>query len=133
MPMTRDDVWTAAQGVRMWLATAEQCFDGSKRRGFGGGLLGWLSRGQVGGTQIREGVDALGKMRVAFLDLELALRLTGMEPIALDTLHLTIASADAGVATRVVVDEHTVAELRTLIAADLYSIDRLCSQLEATR
>jgi hypothetical protein len=122
-----DDIWSAAQNVRMWLATAEGCLGADAPRS---GLARLFSR-RVSRHRVDEAVDAIGKTKVAYLDLEFALHRAEMDPVDLATLHMDVfKSANLGVA-RVVQSDAAVDQMRAAVTADLARIDALIAGVEA--
>jgi hypothetical protein len=117
--MSADDVWGAAQNVIMWLTTAQQSLEGATNRTIGGFFANLLTRGHASRAGAREAADAIGKAKVAFVDLANALNQAQMAQVKLATLeHPQIERAQAKT-------------VRDMIARDLATLEKLVADVEA--
>jgi hypothetical protein len=129
--MALDDVWNSAQHVRMWLETANQNLGSASSKTAGSVLAGWLSRGRTSKANIDEAIDALGKVKLACLDLEFALHRAEMDRVDLATLKLQVVNAPSVLFGRVVIKDDAVAAVQAAVVADLSMIDALVAGVEA--
>jgi hypothetical protein len=126
-----DDVWEHAQNVRMWLASVQDALGRAQSSRPGGLLASWLSRGNSRSAAVREAIDALGKARVAFVDLEFALHRACMPQVRLNSLHLQVAAnPELGGLLGSRLREDVVEEVAGHVAADLATVDRLTAEVE---
>jgi hypothetical protein len=129
--MSLDDVWSHAQNVTMWLNTATQSLGAGNNRSAIGFFANILSRGRSGNARVDEAIDAIGKARVAFVDLEFALHHAQLPQIQLASLKLTLAkSPDLGL-VRFQINDANVAKLRETLARDLATVEQLVADVEA--
>ena len=113
-----DDVWEHAQHVRMWLETASQSLGAASNRSPLGFIANWFSRGASGVARIHEALDAIGKAKVAYVDLQFALQRAELDQIHLATMQLAPGQT-------------SVAPIRDAVAGDLVKIDELVVEVEA--
>ena len=118
-----DDAWNAAMSVRTWLATAQGSLGSSYAP------KKWIFR-RSHAAHVDEAVDAIGQMRLAYLDLEHALHRAEMDGPALTTLQLEMfRSVDFGIG-RIRLSDDAIDHLRVAVTEDLAKIDALVSAVE---
>jgi hypothetical protein len=117
--MSVDDAWGAAQNVIMWLTTAAQSLDGASNRSIGGFFANLLSRGHAGRSGLHEAADAIGKAKVAFVDLAFALQRAQMSPVRLTTLETPQIEY---------IKASTVSDM---VTRDLATLEKLVADVEA--
>ena|SRR5450432_23922 len=116
--MSIEDAWGYAQNVIMWLTTAAHCLDGASNRTVGGFFANLLSRGHAGSARLHEAADALGKAKLAFIDLAYALDRAQMSEVKLATFEIAQL-------------ERTKASVvRDTIARDLVTMEQLVTDVE---
>src|SRR6185312_13399230 len=89
-----DDIWEHAQNTRMWLQTAHDASARATSKSAGSFLLSYFTRGSSRYSALEETFDAIGKLRLAYLDLEHAIHRAGRPPFPLRTLDLERATPE---------------------------------------
>jgi hypothetical protein len=125
-----DDIWEHAQNTRMWLQTALDASGRAASSSAGSFILSYFTRGSSRGQAAGELLDAIGKVRLAYLDLEFAMHRAGQPPLPLRTLELERTTPElAGSHKRL--SAPVVRTLGTALTADLAAIDSLITETEA--
>ena len=124
-----DDIWEHAQNTRMWLQTASDASERAASSSAGAFILSYFTRGSSRRTAAAEILDAIGKLRLAYLDLEHAMHRAGHPPLPLRTLELERTAPElAGSHKRL--SAPVVGALSKALAADLAAIDSLITETE---
>ena len=125
-----DDIWEHAQNTRMWLQTAHDAAARSGSTSAGSFLLSYFTRGTSRRAAAADLLDAIGKLRLAYLDLEHALHRAAHTPLPLRTLELERTTPElAGGHKRLT--KPVMTALATALAADLGAVDNLITETEA--
>jgi hypothetical protein len=122
-----DDVWEHAQHVRMWLQTAHDAIGRAPRKGVGGFLLMILSRGQSRYDGALSAIDAIGKARLPYLDLEQSLQRAQHAPAPLMTFDLDRRALQG---SNIRISPDLMAQLRATLINDLAALDALAEEVE---
>lgn len=125
-----EDVWEHAQHVRMWLQTAHDALGRATTKSAGGFLVSWFTRGRSRSSDLNEAVDAIGKLKLAYLDLEHAQTRAGRTPLPLQTVWLDVVRAPSFVVGGVALNRTVVDRLTSSVTADLGAIDSLIEEVE---
>lgn len=118
-----DDVWEHAQHVRMWLQTAHDAI-GRARGGF---FMALLTRGQSRYAGVETAIEAIGKARLPYLDLEQSLQRSQHAPVPLMTFDLDRRSLSGG---NIRISPDLMAQLRSALTNDLAALDALAEEIE---
>ncbi len=125
-----DDIWEHAQNTRMWLQTAHDASGRAGSLSAGSFLLSYFTRGGSRRSAAAEIFDAIGKLRLAYLDLEHALHRSGHAPLPLRTLEMERTTPElAGSHKRL--SKPVLDGLAAALAADLGAVDHLIAETEA--
>ena len=125
-----DDIWEHAQNSRMWLQTASDASGRAGSASAGSFILSYFTRGSSRRAAAGELLDAIGKLRLAYLDLEHSMHRSGRPPLPLRTLELERTNpALSGSHKRL--DRETMRTLGTALTADLAAVDSLITETEA--
>jgi hypothetical protein len=124
-----DDIWEHAQNTRMWLQTAADASGRSTSSSIGSVLLNYFTRGTSRMGDAEELFDAIGKVRLAYLDLEHALHRAARPPFPLRTLELERTAPELASAHKRL-NKSVMAALAAALTADLAAIDSLITETE---
>lgn len=125
-----EDVWEHAQHVRMWLQTAHDALTRATSKSAGGFLVSWFTRGRSRRSDVNEAVDAIGKLKLAYLDLEHAQARDGRTPLRLQTVWLDVVRAPSFAVGGFAPSHPVVTRLAASVTADLGAIDSLIEEVE---
>jgi hypothetical protein len=124
-----DDIWEHAQNTRMWLQTAHDASGRATSKSAGSFILSYFTRGSSRRTAAGDIFDAIGKLRLAYLDLEHALHRAGHTPLPLRTLELERTAPElTGSHKRL--SSAILGALGQALTADLAAIDSLVTEVE---
>lgn len=122
-----DDVWEHAQHVRMWLQTAHDAVSRVPSKGVGGFLMMIFTRGQSRYAGAETALDAIGKARLPYLDLENALQRAQHAPVPLMTFELDRQALSGN---NIRITPGLMAQLRAGLINDLAALDALAEEVE---
>jgi hypothetical protein len=122
-----DDVWEHAQHVRMWLQTAHDAVGRAPSNGLGGMLMMIFTRGQSRYAGAETALDAIGKARLPYLDLENALQRAQHAPVSLATFELDRRALSGN---HIRLTPELMSQLRAALSNDLAALDALADDIE---